>query len=176
MSKLRKILSSLISSVKFWKDKEVPGVADTIRKTQLKQDQKSRQSDMAELLRMVQEGRIHEADERQLENLKLALELNNLIGTKEEAAPQQGVDPEALVEAVKIAITEGMSGVTINAPGAEGALDPSRPQMRHTSLADLAQDDTKVDISNREKISKEIEGERTSTDKLKKLKRIKGGK
>ncbi len=79
MSRLRKILSSLISYVKFWEDKEVPGVADTIRKTRLKQDQKARQSDMAELLRMVQEGRIHEADERQLENLKLALELNNLL-------------------------------------------------------------------------------------------------
>jgi len=175
MSRLRKILSSLISYVKFWEDKEVPGVADTIRKTKLKQDQKSRQSDMAELLRMVQEGRIHEADERQLENLKLALELNNLLEPKE-AAPQAGVDSEALVEAVKTAITEGMSGVTINAPGVEGALDPSRPKMRHTSLADLAQDDTKVDISNKEKISKEIEGEGKSTDKLEKLKRIKGGK
>ena len=177
MSRLKRILSSLISYVKFWEDKEVPGVADTVRKTQLKQDQKSRQSDMSELLRMVQEGRIHEADERQLENLKLALELNNLLEPKEAAASQQGVDSAALVEAVKTAISEGMSNVTVNTTVVgEGMVDPSRPQMRHTSLADLAQDDTKIDISNREKISKEIEGEETSTDKLEKLKRIKGGK
>ena len=75
-----------------------------------------------------------------------------------------------------MARSRSASGATINAPGVEGALDPSRPQMRHTSLADLAQDDTKVDISNKEKISKEIEGEGKSTDKLEKLKRIKGGK
>lgn len=174
MSKLRKILSSLISSVKFWEDKEVPGVADQIRKTQLKQDQKARQSDMSELLKMVQEGRIHEADERQLENLKLALELNNLLGAKETAPAT--VDPEALVEAVKTAITEGMSNVTVNAPaGGGGTVDASRPQMKHTSLADLAQDKTKVEISHKDGISKDVEGEE-STDKLEKLRKLKGGK
>jgi len=151
----------------------VPGVADTIRKTQLKQDQKSRQSDMSELLRMVQEGRIHEADERQLENLKLALELNQLLGDKDTS--QQGVDSAQLVEAVKQAISEGMSGVTVNTTVVgEGMVDPSRPQMRHTSLVDLAQDDTKIDISHKEGISKEVEGEE-STDKLEKLRKLKGG-
>lgn len=175
MNRLRKILSSLISYVKFWEDKEVPGVADTVRKTQLKQDQKSRQSDMAELLRMVQEGRIHEADERQLENLKLALELNNLLEPRETVL-QSDIDSEALVEAVKTAISEGMSNVTVNTTVVgEGMIDPSRPQMRHTPLTDLAQDDTKIDISNRDEISKEIEGEE-STDKLEKLRKIKGGK
>lgn len=151
----------------------MPGVADTIRKTQLKQDQKSRQSDMSELLRMVQEGRIHEADERQLENLKLALELNQLLGDKDTS--QQGVDSAQLVEAVKQAISEGMSGVTVNTTVVgEGMVDPSRPQMRHTSLVDLAQDDTKIDISHKEGISKEVEGEE-STDKLEKLRKLKGG-
>ena len=58
MSRLRTILKSLINSVKFWRDKEVPGVADQVRKTQLKQDQKSRQSEMSELLKMVQEGKV----------------------------------------------------------------------------------------------------------------------
>jgi hypothetical protein len=157
--------------VKFWEDKEVPGVADTIRKTKLKQDQKSRQTDMSELLKMVQEGRIHEADERQLENLKLALELNRLLEPRETPT---GVSPEALVEAVKQAITEGMSNVTINAPaGTGGAVDPSRPQMKHTSLADLAQDDTKVDIANKEDISSKVEGEE-NTDKLEQLRKLKG--
>ncbi len=172
MSKLRKALRSLISSVLFWKDKHVPGVADTIRKTQLKQDQKARQSDMAELLVMVQEGRIHEADERQLENLKLALELNQLLGPKETPA---GVDSEALVSAVQRAITEGMSNVTVNAHGGGGGVpDPSRPQMKHTSLANLTQADSEVSITNKDDISTTIEGEESS-DKLDKLRKIKGG-
>jgi len=171
MSRLRKILKSLISSVTFWKDKDVPGVADTIRKTQLKQDQKSRQGEMAELLKMVQEGRLHEADERQLESLKMALELNSLL--EDRKGPQQGVDPAQLVEAVKQAITEGMSNVTVNAPGADGTVDSSRPQMKHTSLANLAQSDDKVDISHKGEISKEVEGEE-SADKLDKLRKLKG--
>lgn len=170
MSRLRKILKSLISSVTFWRDKEVPGVADTIRRTQLKQDQKSRKNEMQELLLMVQEGRLGEADERQLEHLKLALELNSLLGKQE--APQSGVDSAQLVEAVKQAITEGMSNVTVTAPGADG-VDPSRPQMKHTSLANLTQSDDKVDISHKEEISKEVEGEE-SADKLDKLRKLKG--
>jgi len=148
----------------------VPGVADTIRKTQLKQDQKARKNDMQELLRMVQEGRLGEADERQLENLKMALELNNLLGKQD--TQQAGVDPAQLVEAVKQAISEGMSNVTVNAPGADG-VDPSRPQMKHTSLANLAQSDDKVDISHKGEISKEVEGEE-SADKLDKLRKLKG--
>ena len=106
----------------------MPGVADTIRKTQLKQDQKARKNDMQELLRMVQEGRLGEADERQLENLKMALELNNLLGKQD--TPQAGVDPAQLVEAVKQAISEGMSNVTVNAPGADGTVDSSRPDRK----------------------------------------------
>ncbi len=127
---------------------------------------------MSELLKMVQEGRLHEADERQLENLKLALDLNKLLG--DNAAPQQGVDPAQLVEAVKQAISEGMSNVTINAVGADG-IDPSRPEMKHTSLADLTQSDTKVDISHKDEIGTEVEGSE-SADKLEKLRKIKGGK
>lgn len=169
MGLMRNILRSLINSVTFWKDKDVPGVADTIRKTQLKQDKKARQSDMQELLRMVEEGRLHEADERQLESLKMALELSNLLGKNQE--PQAGVDPTQLVEAVKQAISEGMANVTVL--GADG-LDPSRPEMRHVSLADLTQDDTKINIAHKEGIGTEVEGIESS-DKLEKLRKIKGG-
>ena len=169
MGLMRNILRSLINSGTFWKDKDVPGVADTIRKTQLKQDKKARQSDMQELLRMVEEGRLHEADERQLESLKMALELSNLLGKNQE--PQAGVDPTQLVEAVKQAISEGMANVTVL--GADG-LDPSRPEMRHVSLADLTQDDTKINIAHKEGIGTEVEGIESS-DKLEKLRKIKGG-
>ncbi len=169
MGRMRNILRSLINYVPFWKDKDVPGVADTIRRTQLKQDKKARQSDMQELLRMVEEGRLHEADERQLESLKMALELSNLLGKNQE--PQAGVDPTQLVEAVKQAISEGMANVTVL--GADG-LDPSRPEMRHVSLADLTQDDTKINIAHKEGIGTEVEGIESS-DKLEKLRKIKGG-
>ncbi len=173
MNRLRKVLLSLINSVKFWKDKEVPGVADQIRKPQLKKDQRSRKSDMSELLRMVQEGRIHEADERQLENLKLALDLNVLLGTRPEEQPE--VDSTQLIEAIKKVVSEGVSNITVTAVGGEGVVDSSRPQMKHTPLVDLVQDDNKVDISHKEEISKEVEGEE-STDKLEKLRRLKGAK
>lgn len=183
MPEMKKILSSLINFVKFWRVKEVPGVADQIRKTQLGQEQKARKTDMQELLRMVQEGRLHEADERQLEYLKLALELNEFFGEKN-TAPAGGIDSEQLVAAVKQAIAEGMSGVTIHTTNIvkgsggtseEEALNSSRPQMKHTSLADLAQDDTKVDISHKNSVGTEIEG-KESSDKLKRLKELKGVK
>lgn len=156
----------------------MPGVADTISKTQKKQDKRARQADMKELLRMVKEGRLHEADERQLESLKLALELNTLLGDKAALAPTApAIDAAQLVEAVKQAITEGMSNVTINAVATvDPSNDPSRPQMRHTSLADLVQDDTKVDISHSEGISQDVSGEEGSTDKLEQLRKLKGGK
>jgi len=162
--------------VKFWKDKNVPGVADTIRKTQLKQEQKARRSDMQELLKMVQEGRLHEADERQLENLKLALELNTMFSNRTQDRKETGFSTEQLVDAVKQAIAEGMSNVTINAVQGEGVVTNSpRPQMKHTSLADLVQDDTQIDISHKEVISTQVEGEESS-DKLEKLRKLKGGK
>ena len=174
MTKWKRILSSLINSVRFWKDKDVPGVADQIRKTKLIQDQRSRQLDAQELLRMVDEGRLHEADERQLENLKLALELNELLGVSHvPSQPAETIDSEQLVAAVKQAISEGMSNVTVNAILGEDAIDPSRPQMKHTSLSNLAQSDVKVDISHRDAISKDVEGEESS-DTLEKLKRLKG--
>ena len=174
MNKLTKILSSLINFARSWGVKEVPGVADQIRKTQLGQEQRARKSEMQELLKMLQEGRLHEADERQLEFLKLALELNEFFGERN-YAPIGGIDSEQLVAAVKQAISEGMSGITVNAVAGEGAVDSSRPQMKHTPLLDLAQDDTPVDISHKEGIGIEIEGEML-TDKLKKLRKLKGPK
>jgi hypothetical protein len=152
----------------------VPGVADQVRKTQLSQEQKARKSEMQELLKMLQEGRLHEADERQLEYLKLALELNEFFGERN-YPPIGGFDSEQLVAAVKQAISEGMSGITINATTGEGTVDSSRPQMKHTPLSDLAQDDTVVNITHKEGIGTEVEGEML-TDKLKRLRELKGPK
>ena len=51
----------------------MPGVADVERRTALSRERAARQVERKELLRMVREGRIHEADERQLETIKLTL-------------------------------------------------------------------------------------------------------
>ena len=169
MGKLRRILSSLTNFVIFWKDKKVPGVADKVRRTQLKQEQKARRVEMDELLRLVREGRLHEADERQLESLRLALELNTLL--EEKQAPS-ALPTEELVTAVRQAISEGMADVRIAVPGA-GFEDPNRPEMRHVSLADLVQADDEVDITHKDAIKRSVEGEE-STDKLEKLRKIKG--
>jgi hypothetical protein len=48
--------------------------------------------------------------------------------------------------------------------------------MKHVSLVDLVQDDTKVDISHSEGVSKDVAGEEDSTDKLEQLRKLKGGK
>jgi len=171
MGKLRRILSSLTNFVIFWKDKKVPGVADQIRRTQLKQDQKARKIEMDGLLRLVREGRLNEADERQLESLRLALELNKLLDEKRSSSSPQ---IEELVDAVKKAIAEGMSDVSISVPR-ESYDDPDRPAMRHVSLVDLVQEDGSVDIAHKDAIKRSVEGEE-STDKLEKLRKLKGSK
>ena len=146
----------------------MPGVSDQIKKTQLKQDQKARKADMQELLRMAEEGRLHEADERQLEMLKLTLELNRLFEQKQ--TPITAVSDE-LIEAVKRAISEGLVQGTVNVKTSEG-VEASRPQMRHVSLVDLTQDNTEITIAHKDGVSKVVEGE-DSSDKLEKLRKLK---
>ena len=159
-----------------WKDKDVPGVADAVKNTQLKQDKKARQSDFKELLRMVKEGRLHEADERQLENLKLALELNEFMGSKGyQQVPAQ--DPahaaDAIAIAVKDALTEHLSKLPVGGfVGGSAVNDPSRPDMKHTTLIDL--EHTKSDLE----VQGDLKGETgkstdDAADKLKKLRKIK---
>ena len=153
----------------------MPGVADQIRKTQLKQDQAARKKDMEELIRMVQEGRLHEADERQLETLKLIAELQQAFtpAPAETPAVSVNVDNQEIIEAVK----QAMGEVVANMPAGGGispAADPSRPKMKHTSLADLAQSKDDVTISHGGTLGEEKTGADDSTDKLEKLKKLKG--
>ena len=146
----------------------MPGVADTIRKTQLSQDQKSRKRDMEELTRLVAEGRLHEADERQLETLQLMRELReSFISPPSEIAP---TDNAEIIEAVKQALGE----VVAKMPAVSPAQDPSRPKMKHTSLADLAQGKDEVTISHGGKLGEEQTGTEDSTEKLEKLRKLKG--
>ena len=150
----------------------MPGVADTIRKTQLSQDQKARKRDMEDLTRLVAEGRLHEADERQLETLQLMRELRGAFtaGPTEVAPIEVNIDNKEIIEAVKQAVGE----VVAKMPAVSPADDPDRPQMKHTSLADLAQGKDEIKISHGGKLGEEQSGTEDSTDKLEKLRKLKG--
>jgi hypothetical protein len=171
MGKLRRALKILINYVTFWRGDKVPGVGDQIRRTQLRQDQKARKKEMEELILMVREGRLHEADERQLETLNLMVELQKVLGSKTSPAESVTIDP-AFLEQVKLAVAE----VVATMPAAAGgpSTDPSRPKMHHTSLADLVQSGEKVDISHSEDLGEEKTGAEDSKGQLEKLRSLKG--
>lgn len=149
----------------------MPGVSDKIRRTQMRQDQKQRKEDMEELVRMVKENRLHEADERQLETLKLVVELQKIFGT---GATPVGI-PQDLVEAVKNAVTEAVSNLPIGvaAPAMRPMDDPDRPSMKHVSL-DLSQDGKDLKIAHGDTLGKETESTDDAEAKRKKLRDIKG--
>lgn len=152
----------------------MPGVADQVRRTQLKQEQKRRKEDMNELVRMVKENRLHEADERQIETLKLVAELQKAFGG-EGAAPVAGV-PQELVEAVKGAVAEAVANLPVGGGVAVRPMDdPSRPSMKHVSL-DLSQTADDLQVSHSEGLGKEKQSDEDAEDKLKKLREIKGKK
>lgn len=156
----------------------MPGVADQIKRTQQKQEQRSRKREMEELVRMVDEGRIHEADERQLETLKLIAELREGLG---EPAPDgaeavaAAPDPEFL-EQVKKVVADALAGLPASIAASSPMSDPARPKMRHTSMVDLVQPDSDVTISHDGDLGEEKTGEEDSADKLEKLRRLKGNK
>jgi hypothetical protein len=136
----------------------------------MKQEQKQRASDMEELIRMVKENRLHEADERQLESLKLVAELQKVFGT---GATPVGI-PQELVDAVTNAVTDAVSNLP---PGAVAGPvrpqdDPDRPAMAHVSL-DLSQDGNDLEISHGDELGKEKESTDDAEDKLKKLQDLK---
>ncbi len=153
----------------------MPGVADQVRRTQLKQDQKVRKKDMEELARMVQEGRLNEADERQLETLRLISDLQKSFGqTETTPAPVSvNVDNAEILKAVKQAMGEAIANMPVGR-GLSPAEDPDRPKMKHTSLADLAQGKDDVTISHGGDLGEEKTATEDSTDKLEKLRKLKG--
>jgi len=148
----------------------MPGVSEQVRRTQLRQDQKRRSKDMEELARMVKENRLHEADERQLETLKLVAELQKVFGT--EATPV-GI-PQELIEAVKVAVAEAVSDLP-RGTVASTQDDPGRPGMKHVSV-DLTPGGEVLEVSHGEELGKEKESTDDVKEKRKKLRKIKGKK
>lgn len=169
-TKIRTFLTSWKTSSR--EGANMPGVADAIRKTGLQQEHQKRKQEMEQLLTIVREGRLHEADERQLELLKLALEINALLDPKSGGTP--AFDYAALASALKEAVQEALQ----NTPAGDGILRPagtSRPQMKHTSLTDFSHTQDDVSISHGDTLGETKEGSSDSADKLEKLKKIKGG-
>jgi len=83
------------------------------------------------------------------------------------------VDNTEIIEAVKQAMGEAMA----NMPAGRGfspAEDPDRPKMKHTSLADIVQSEDEIKISHGGKLGEEQSGTEDSTDKLEKLRKLKG--
>ena len=153
----------------------MPGVGDAIRKTQLGQEHQARKSDMQDLIRMVDEGRLNEADGRQLELLKLALELNNVIGNKTEVLQ---INPDDIANAVSKAMESLIAKIPAQIGAATSPLDdPERPGMKHTSLADLQQSGETVKIVDHgDKLGEASTGTGDSKAQREKLKRLRGGK
>jgi len=153
----------------------MPGVADAIRKTQLVQEQRSRKQEMEELIKMVGEGRLHEADERQLETLKLALDLNTSLN-RSNPAPQ--IDSEAIANAVAKALEQVVKEIptrVVDSSGEVSSQDSSRPSMKHINLANLTQSDEKVEIVDHGGLVQEGPETKDSADKLAKLKKLRDG-
>ncbi len=154
----------------------MPGVADKVRRTQLKQDQKQRMSEMGELVRMVKENRLHEADERQLEILKHIAELQKAFGPRSTVlvptSPPPVELPSEVIELLKEAVREAVGSVSLSSTLLPQD-DPARPAMRHMSL-DLSQSGDDLAVSHSEGLGEEQKSSENAEDKLKKLKKIKG--
>jgi hypothetical protein len=171
-----KRLRSAISYLKFWgKGTDMPGVADAERKTRALQKQRGRKRDRETLMDLLSEGRLHEADEHQLEQIKLALELSELMGVKQESGP--ALDEDKLVAAMRAALVE----VVANMPKAVGPTgssvsDPARPKMGHNSMTSISHKDSGLDIEGAENLTQESEGDEDAAEKLRRLKELKGTK
>jgi hypothetical protein len=154
----------------------MPGVNDQIRRTKLAQEQKARQQDMLEILNMVQQGRLHEADNRQLETLKLALELQKALSQNTEPKEAPAINTDALTDAIKDAVAQAFKGLPAGthtgAPAANE--DPTRPKMTHVSLTEFVHVDERVVVSHGDSLGQDQESVEDSGDKLEKLRKLKG--
>ena len=153
------------------------GVGDQVRKTKLKQDADARQQDMLTILTMVREGRLHEADSRQLETLKLALDLQKAMeDSKPEPAPAAAVVPDtsAIVDAVRFALADLVKEIPLGTRTVLPSEDPARPQMKHTSLTDFQHKDDPSAVSHGEIVTQEKQSTDNAEDKLSKLRKLKG--
>ena len=153
----------------------MPGVADAERRTRATQKQQGRKRDRETLMNLLAEGRLHEADEHQLEQIKLALELSELMGVKQDAPA--GLDEEALVSAVRAAMAEVVANMPrAGGPTGSSVSDPARPKMGHNSMTSISHKDSGLDVQGAENLTQETEGDEDAAEKLRRLRELKGTK
>lgn len=155
----------------------MPGVADAERRTRASQKQQGRKRDRETLLNLLAEGRIHEADEHQLEQIKLALELSELMGVKQESGP--ALDEDKLVAAMRDAMAEVVANMqAVVGTAGSAASDPiaSRPKMGHNSMTSISHKDSGLDVQGAENLTQEAEGDDDAAEKLRRLRELKGTK
>lgn len=152
----------------------MPGVADAERRTKALQDQKGRKRDRESLKQLLAEGRLHEADDYQLEQIKLALELSEMLGIKQEVAP--GFDEEKLAAALRTAVADVVAAIPTGMTGPTGSatLDPARPKMGHTNMTSISHKEPGLDVQGADNLATESEGDETAAAKLARLRELKG--
>jgi hypothetical protein len=172
------VMRSAISYLKFWeKGTDMPGVADAERRTKSAQEQKGRKLDRENLMQLLAEGRLHEADAHQVEQIKLALELSEMLGVKQESAP--GLDEEKLAAALRVAVADVVAAIPTGFSGGSAgssSADTSRPGMKHTSLTSITHKESGLDVVGGDKLATESEGEEGAAEKLARLRELKGNK
>jgi hypothetical protein len=147
----------------------MPGVADVERRTRASQEQRDRQNDRDTLLRLIAEGRLHEADAQQLEQIKLALELSDILGKN---GASKELDVDAIAASLKDAITDAVASMPTRV---SAGVDPTRPEMMHTNLTSISHKKSDLSISHGDTLTTEKEGDEDAVAKLKRLKEIKQG-
>ena len=156
----------------------MPGVADAERRTKSAQEQKGRKKDREHLMQLLAEGRLHEADAHQVEQIKLALELSEMLGVKQESAP--GLDEEKLAAALRVAVADVVAAMPTGFSGGgstgSSVSDPARPSMKHTSLTSITHKDSGLDVVGGDKLATESESEEGAAEKLARLRALKGTK
>lgn len=156
----------------------MPGVADAERRTRALQSQKDRKRDKETLKQLIADGRLHEADAHQLEEIKLALELSEMLGVKQESAPT-GFDEEKLAAALKVAVADVVAAMpTGGGTGSSGssAVDPARPQMGHSNMTSISHKESELEVKGGDNLATESEGDETAAAKLARLRELKGTK
>ncbi len=156
----------------------MPGVAEAERRTRAAQKQQGRKRDRETLLNLLAEGRIHEADEHQLEQIKLALELSELMGVRQESGPALDEDvAQKIVAALRDAMAEAVANMPKGVgPTGSSVSDPARPKMGHNSMTSISHKDPGFDVQGAENLTQETEGDEDAAEKLKRLRELKGTK
>ena len=111
----------------------------------------------------------------QVEQIKLALELSEILGPKQEATA--GLDAETLAAALRSAVAEVVQSMPkATGPSGSAVSDPARPKMGHNSMTSIAHKDSGLEVQGAENLSTETEGDEDAAEKLRRLKELKGTK